>query len=357
MGWRPRYSSAINGLNTLAANWSALMRPIRPCAIAAVALSLIATHALPAQAACKRFGFLVNDYGKEGPTKDAKALLDIHIKKWTAEKGITNFKIGNKQVKCELFLDVGLFDEYTCTAKASVCWGEGQANAATGSGATGTAAANSATANNTVADDDDDFELPPAPLRKATAAPEMASPVAPAQILAKEDDAPKTAEQAAEEAEAAAQAAVAAAEKAAMEAQSASKTLPSAAGQAAASTADAKTAAGASAPPAIETANTKPTAAPPPIIETGALPTNSKAAAAEVAKTSPEMTKGEAAVGKVTAAVSANERAAAAEAAAAAAERAAKAAEEAAAAAKAAAAAAIAASEASQGGPVVPALE
>ena len=35
------------------------MRPIRPCAIAAVALSLIAAHALPAQAACKRFGFLV----------------------------------------------------------------------------------------------------------------------------------------------------------------------------------------------------------------------------------------------------------------------------------------------------------
>lgn len=356
MGWRPRYSSATNGFNTLA-NWSALMRPIRPCAIAAVALSLIAAHALPAQAACKRFGFLVNDYGKDGPAKDAKDMLDRHIKKWTAEKGITNFQVGKKQVKCELFLDVGLFDEYTCTAKARVCWGEGQANAAAGSGATDTAAAGSTTANNAVVYDDDDFEFPPAPLRKATVAPETASPVVAAQALAKEDDAPKTAEQAAEEAEAAAQTAVAAAKKAAMEAQAASKTLPSAPGQADASTGDAKTAAGASTPPATETANTKPTAAPSSIIETGALPANSKAAAAEVAKTSPEMAKGDAEARKVTAAAAANERAEAAQAAAAAAERAAKAAEEAAAAAKAAAAAAIAASEASLGGPVVPALQ
>ncbi len=91
-------------------------------------------------------------------------MLDRYIKKWTAEKGITNFQVGKKQVKCELFLDVGLFEEYTCTAKASVCWGEDQANAAAGSGTTDTAAADSTTANNAVANDDDDFEFPPPPL-------------------------------------------------------------------------------------------------------------------------------------------------------------------------------------------------
>ena len=33
---------------------------------------------VPAFAECKRLGFAVNDYGKEGPTRDAKRLLDIY---------------------------------------------------------------------------------------------------------------------------------------------------------------------------------------------------------------------------------------------------------------------------------------
>ena len=314
------------------------MRPIRPCAIAVVALSLFAAHAVPAQAACKRFGFLVNDYGKVGPARDAKALLDKEVKKWANEKGITDYKIGKKHVTCELFLDVGLFDEYTCTAKANVCWGESQTNAAAG---------NKAPANNNVlADDaDDDFEMPPAPVRKAKAAPETADPLAAAQDAAKnaeqdaaqdvaKEDAAMTAEQAAEEAEAAAEAAVAEAETAAREAAAAEATAP------------------------IETeaAQAKPAVPATNAVETGALPSNAKAAAAEVAKSSTEMTDGATDAEKSKAAANANERAAAAQAAAAAAERAAKAAEQAAAAAKAAAAAAIAASEASQG-PMVPALE
>lgn len=79
--------------------------------------------ALPAAAKCKNMGFLVNDYGKEGPTRDAKRLLDKHIAKWAKENGISKYTVGKKTVKCELFLDFGFFDEHTCTARANVCWG------------------------------------------------------------------------------------------------------------------------------------------------------------------------------------------------------------------------------------------
>jgi hypothetical protein len=309
------------------------MRPIRPCAIAAATLSLLVAHALPAQAACKRFGFLVNDYGKVGPANDAKALLDKHIKKWTDEQGIADYQIGNKQVKCELFLDVGLFDEYTCTAKASVCWGNEQANA--------------------VADDnDEESATPPAPIRKARAGQEKTDPV-----VAAQDDAAKSAEQAAEEAEAAAKAAIAEAETAAKEAGAASKSTPPETKKAAASTSGDETASEPTPILATETAEANPAVPSTSNVETGALPTNASAAAAEVARTSPEMKEAVPAADDETTTSNAYKRAAAAEAAAAAAERAAKAAEQAAAAAKAAAEAAIAASEASRGGPVVPALQ
>ncbi|MBU2532581.1 MAG: hypothetical protein KKB37_07565 [Alphaproteobacteria bacterium] len=73
-------------------------------------------------AACQKLGFSVNDYGKEGPIRDAKKLLDAYIKDWTAERGIKNYSVGKKEVTCELFLDVGLFDEHTCKAVATFCW-------------------------------------------------------------------------------------------------------------------------------------------------------------------------------------------------------------------------------------------
>ncbi len=76
----------------------------------------------PAEAKCTRLAFSVNDYGKEGPTRDAKDLLDKYIAKWTAEQGISNYRTGKKDVTCELFLDFIVFDEYTCRAEASVCW-------------------------------------------------------------------------------------------------------------------------------------------------------------------------------------------------------------------------------------------
>ena len=100
------------------------MRAKLSLAIATVLVSAIAATA-PADAACKKFGFTVNDYGKDGPTNDAKNLLDKHIAEWAAQNGVTAYQTGKKNVSCELFLDVILFDEHTCTASASVCWGDG----------------------------------------------------------------------------------------------------------------------------------------------------------------------------------------------------------------------------------------
>jgi len=89
--------------------------------LAAVAATSIAVT--PASAACQRLAFSVNDYGKDGPTKDAKDLLDKYIATWTKEKGIAKYTVGKKDVKCELFLNFIVFDEHTCQASALVCWG------------------------------------------------------------------------------------------------------------------------------------------------------------------------------------------------------------------------------------------
>ena len=78
--------------------------------------------AAPASAGCERMGFTVNDYGKDGPTKDAKSLLDKLIAKKMADRKIAKFTTGTKSVKCELFLNFIVFDEHTCTAEATVCW-------------------------------------------------------------------------------------------------------------------------------------------------------------------------------------------------------------------------------------------
>ena len=85
-------------------------------------LVAIALGAAPATAACKKFAFEVNDYGKEGPTRDAKALLDKHIATWAKQQGISNYTVGKKDVTCELFLNLIVVDEHTCRAVATVCW-------------------------------------------------------------------------------------------------------------------------------------------------------------------------------------------------------------------------------------------
>jgi hypothetical protein len=90
--------------------------------VAGAALLVAGFAAVEAHARCTKLAFSVNDYGKDGPTKDAKSLLDKYIADWTKSKGITNYTVGKKDVSCELFLDFGVFDEHTCKASALVCW-------------------------------------------------------------------------------------------------------------------------------------------------------------------------------------------------------------------------------------------
>ncbi len=97
------------------------MQPSKLFAVAALAVAALigATHA---EAACTRLAFSVNDYGKVEPTKDAINLLDKYIADWARQKGIKSYSVGKKDVSCELYLDVIVFDEYTCKASALVCW-------------------------------------------------------------------------------------------------------------------------------------------------------------------------------------------------------------------------------------------
>lgn len=99
--------------------------------LAGVTLAVAALAATQAHARCTRLAFSVNDYGKEGPTKDAKALLDKYIADWTKSKGIKNYTVGKKDVSCELFLDMIVFDEHTCKASALVCWPDSEGPAKT----------------------------------------------------------------------------------------------------------------------------------------------------------------------------------------------------------------------------------
>jgi hypothetical protein len=92
-------------------------------AAVATAAAFVSAATLPASAECKKYGFTVNDYGKDGPTRDAKSLLDKLIATKMSEKGVKDFHTGKKDVSCELFLNFIVFDEHTCTASATVCWG------------------------------------------------------------------------------------------------------------------------------------------------------------------------------------------------------------------------------------------
>ncbi|MBZ0211472.1 MAG: hypothetical protein K8F92_17745, partial [Hyphomicrobium sp.] len=147
------------------------MRAKPSLALASVLVGALAALSAPADAACKKFGFTVNDYGKEGPTNDAKNLLDKHIAEWAAQNGVAEYQTGKKSVSCELFLDVILFDEHTCTASATVCWGPGvKPNNKTGEQTADAAA------------DDAGDAAPPAPMRKAEAlgiAPQQTAATAP----------------------------------------------------------------------------------------------------------------------------------------------------------------------------------
>jgi hypothetical protein len=103
----------------------------RTAGVMLAAVAGVCTAVTPAAAACQRLAYSVNDYGKDGPTKDAKDLLDKYIATWTKEKGIGKYTVGKKDVKCELFLNFIVFDEHTCQASALVCWGDGAGAPAT----------------------------------------------------------------------------------------------------------------------------------------------------------------------------------------------------------------------------------
>jgi hypothetical protein len=90
--------------------------------IAAVTFGAAIFAASEAHARCTRLAFSVNDYGKDGPTRDALSLIDKYIADWTKSKGITNYTVGKKDVSCELYLNLIVVDEHTCKASALVCW-------------------------------------------------------------------------------------------------------------------------------------------------------------------------------------------------------------------------------------------
>ena len=73
-------------------------------------------------AGCRTRSFLVNDYGQAGPTADARRLLDKDIADWSHANGLKNVTVSGKNVACRQSLNFIVFDEWTCTASAKVCW-------------------------------------------------------------------------------------------------------------------------------------------------------------------------------------------------------------------------------------------
>lgn len=295
--------------------------------LAAAVLLGVALSAGTANATCKRFGFTVNDYGKDGPTKDAKDLLDKHIAEWAAQNKIKDYKTGSKTVNCELFLNFVVFDEHTCTASANVCWNDGKGKS---------------TPETAAATPEDGEPVPPTPIRKA------------ALMGHDKKAAPSTAD-------------AQAMPPAATDAPSASPPAEEAAtppATPAAATTEVTAPSPPPAPPAepAKAADMAPPSPPPGVVETGTLPkeplTSLKQHAAADATSPPNATPTPPPAAPAASAPKKDPAAAtaAATAAAAAAERAAVAAETAAAAAKEAAAAAVAASAASKGA-VVPPLD
>ena len=97
----------------------------RTACVMLAATAAVCVAVTPAAAKCQRHAFTVNDYGKDGPTRDAKSLLDKSIADWAKAQGIAKYTVGTKSVKCNLFLNFIVFDEHTCEASALVCWGDG----------------------------------------------------------------------------------------------------------------------------------------------------------------------------------------------------------------------------------------
>jgi hypothetical protein len=101
-------------------------------ALAFLSLAALIAAPMPAASArqCQPLASSVNDYGKEGPARDAQTRLDAYAKRWAADHGVKTYTLGKKAVTCKLFLDFGFFNEYTCEAQADICWGGGTSAAA-----------------------------------------------------------------------------------------------------------------------------------------------------------------------------------------------------------------------------------
>jgi hypothetical protein len=107
------------------ASITAPAKPATPAAGAATTPAKPAVATGPKLKNCIRLGFSVNDYGKDGPTKDAIRLFEAFVPKWAEHNGIKTYKVGKQDVSCKLFLDFIVFDEHTCRAEADVCWNGG----------------------------------------------------------------------------------------------------------------------------------------------------------------------------------------------------------------------------------------
>jgi hypothetical protein len=103
------------------------MRLMSGLLLAAASIVTLTATVAPASATCRKMGFIVNDFGLDGPTADAKRLLDRDIAAFVASQGITNHTVTNRDVKCEVY--IAILDEHTCKATASVCWDEKNPNA------------------------------------------------------------------------------------------------------------------------------------------------------------------------------------------------------------------------------------
>ncbi len=76
-----------------------LPRPWPSAKFACIAALCVATTASDAR--CARLGHLIHNYGKHGPTKDARDMFEKYAANWAAENGITKYSIGTKDVKYE----------------------------------------------------------------------------------------------------------------------------------------------------------------------------------------------------------------------------------------------------------------
>ena len=71
---------------------------------------------------CRTVGSSVTDWGQEATSRDARKLLDVRVKKFTAKEGIREYTAGRGSVTCTSNIDLIVAGNYTCRAQTKVCW-------------------------------------------------------------------------------------------------------------------------------------------------------------------------------------------------------------------------------------------